>query len=117
MGASHTVHFHPQKSTNLVRMELQTHIQQHHHMLAGYTDFMMRRAHVLLSLVRSNPSSDSPSLTAQEFDRLALLLRPALPGSPLQPDGAGPMDLSPPAQQPGVCIIRCCWLLVSCTLV
>ena len=87
-----------------MRMELQAHIQQHHHMLAGYTDFLTRRAHVLLSLVRSQPSVEGPTVTAQEFDRLALLLRPALPGSPAAPDGAGPMDMSPPApSQPGAC--------------
>ena len=99
------VHFHPQKSTNLVRMELQAHIQQHHHMLAGYTDFITRRAHVLLSLVRGHASPDGHIL-AHEFDRLALQLRPAAHSHPESPpsahDGAGPMDLSPPLPQPGV---------------
>lgn len=79
-----------------MRMELQAHIQQHHHMLSGYTDYLTRRAHVLLSLVRTDPTAELPTVTAAEFDRLALLLRPALPGSPLSSDGAAPMDIHSP---------------------
>ncbi|KAK9810967.1 hypothetical protein WJX73_001581 [Symbiochloris irregularis] len=107
------VHFQVQKSTNLVRMELQTHIQQHHHMLAGYTDFMIRRAHVLLSLVRSQPASDS-NITAQEFDRLALLLRrtvqPDTSSTGTTPaDDAAPMDTSPisPRLDDSWCLSAC----------
>ncbi|CAL5225377.1 g8182 [Coccomyxa viridis] len=92
-----SVHFQQQKSNHLVRKELQAHQSAHQQMLAGYTDYIKRHTHVLLQLVLNNPQSPEDNLhngeiSAEEFDRLSLLLRPPTERTP---EDSSPMDTSP----------------------
>ena len=96
-------HFQHQRSNQVVRKELQQHLQQHRQLMHGYTDYLQRHAAAVLALCL-NPRRDaagqpsSPELvSAAEVDRLSLLLAP--PGgdeAARRHDGDGsPMEISP----------------------
>ncbi|KAK9824118.1 hypothetical protein WJX72_007884 [[Myrmecia] bisecta] len=95
---NHSVHFQHSKSNHMVRKELQAHLHQHQGLLQGYTDYLQRHTHSLLPLLLNKPpaqaGSNSGSITAGEFDRLGLLLRPATEPSHSGEDGS-PMDVTP----------------------
>ena len=79
-----------------MRKELQQHLYQHQQQLQGYTDYIQRHAHDLLSLVVDKPvdqhNTADMTISAREFERLGLLLRPAEhQGS----ERGSPMEISP----------------------
>lgn len=88
--------FQQSRSNHLVRKELQQHLYQHQQQLHGYIDYVQRHSHQLLTLVVDNPSQDpnaaEMSVSAKEFDRLGLLLRPA---DNHNSDQGSPMEISP----------------------
>lgn len=88
--------FQQSRSNHLVRKELQQHLYQHQQQLHGYIDYVQRHSHQLLTLIVDDPTQDPHSaesqVSAKEFDRLALLLRPA---DPQQSDPGSPMEISP----------------------
>lgn len=88
--------FQQSRSNHLVRKELQQHLYQHQQQLHGYIDYVQRHSHQLLTLVVDNPTQDPHSpdtqVSAKEFDRLSLLLRPA---DQQHSDPGSPMEISP----------------------
>lgn len=88
--------FQQSRSNHLVRKELQQHLYQHQQQLHGYIDYVQRHSHQLLTLIVDNPTQDPHSaetqVSAKEFDRLALLLRPA---DSQHSDSGSPMEISP----------------------
>ena len=87
--------FQQSRSNHLVRKELQQHLYQHQQQLHGYIDYVQRNSHQLLTLVMDRPTQDpdiaETTISAREFDRLGLLLKPA--DSPK--DDGSPMEISP----------------------
>ena len=87
--------FQQSRSTHLVRKELQQHLYQHQQQLHGYIDYVQRHSHQLLTLVVDNPTQDpdlaETTISAREFARLGLLLRPADNAR----DQGSPMEISP----------------------
>ena len=79
-----------------MRKELQQHLYQHQQQLQGYTDYIQRHAHQLLSLVVDNPveqpNTADMTISAEEFERLSLLIRPA---TNQESDQGSPMEISP----------------------
>lgn len=95
-GTAAPFQFQQSRSNHLVRKELQQHLYQHQQQLQGYTDYIQRNAHHLLALVVDKPveqpQTAEMTITAKEFERLGLLLRPAeTQGS----DPGSPMEISP----------------------
>jgi len=88
--------FQQSRSNHLVRKELQQHLYQHQQQLHGYIDYVQRHSHQLLTLIVDNPTQDThpaeATVSAREFDRLGLLLRPA--DNPSSDQGS-PMEISP----------------------
>ena len=91
----------PGRSNHLARKELQYHLYQHQQLLHGYTDFVARHTHQLLSLVLRKPPAPGSSLhhvlvTAAEFEQLGLLLRSSGTEEPsASQQGGSPMDIGP----------------------
>ena len=94
-------HIQPGRSNHLARKELQYHLYQHQQLLHGYTDFVARHTHQLLSLVLRKPPAPGSSLhhvwvTAAEFEQLGLLLRSSGTEEPsASQQGGSPMDIGP----------------------
>ena len=74
-------HFQHQRSNQVVRKELQQHLQQHRQLMHGYTDHLQRNAAAMLALClnpRRGAAAGQPALvSAAEVDRLSLLLTTA----------------------------------------
>ena len=94
-------HIQPGRSNHLARKELQYHLYQHQQLLHGYTDFVARHTHQLLSLALRRPPAPGSSLhhvsvTAAEFEQLGLLLRSSGTEEPsASQQGGSPMDIGP----------------------
>jgi hypothetical protein len=95
-------HFQHQRSNQVVRKELQQHLQQHKALMLGYTDYLQRGAAHILALACSKPPGSSGgggggSVTAAEMDRLSLLLAPLAEGEAGAAAGgeASPMEIIP----------------------
>jgi len=96
-------HFQHQRSNQVVRKELQQHLQQHRQLMHGYTDYLQRHAAAVLSLCldpRRDAAAGQPSspgtVSAAEVDRLSLLLAPPGDEAARRQDGDGsPMEISP----------------------
>ncbi len=94
-------HFQHQRSNQVVRKELQQHLQQHRQLTHGYTEHLQRHAAAVLALClnpRRGDAAGQPTLvSAAEVDRLSLLL--ATPGgedAARHGDSDGsPMEISP----------------------
>lgn len=106
LGVFCAAHFQHSRSNQLVRKELQQHLYQHQHLIQAYTDHLQRHTHQMLALVLNTPSAASPTnqpqqqqqqstVTAAEFDRLALLLKVPTLEAASDDDGGSPMQISP----------------------
>ena len=92
-------YFQHQRSNQVVRKELQQHLQQHRQLMHGYTDYLQRHAAAMLALCldpRRDGAGQPGLVSAAEVDRLSLLLTPGGEETQQRHDGDGsPMEISP----------------------